>query len=57
LADAKMTQGDEFRLQAFDDFLWKNGNVPIALLRWEYLGKDDDIRVIDQRRNETVDLK
>ena len=57
LADAKMAQGDEFRLQAFDDFLWKNGNVPIALLRWEYLGKDDDIRVIDQRRNESVVLK
>ncbi len=57
LADAKMAQGDKFRLQAFDDFLWKNGNVPIALLRWEYLGKDDDIRVIDQRRNESVVLK
>jgi len=57
LADAKMTQGDEFRLQTFDDFLWKNGNVPIALLRWEYLGQDDDIRVIDQRRNESLGLK
>jgi uncharacterized protein (DUF885 family) len=55
LADAKMVQGDKFNLRTFDDFLWKNGNVPIALLRWEYLGKDDDIRVLDrQRRNSAL---
>ena len=33
-----MQQGDEFNLRSFHDFLWKNGNVPIALQRWEYLG-------------------
>jgi uncharacterized protein (DUF885 family) len=38
LADARMQQGDEFNLRSFHDFLWKNGNVPIALQRWEYLG-------------------
>ena len=38
LADARMQQGDKFNLRAFHDFLWKNGNVPIALQRWEYLG-------------------
>jgi Bacterial protein of unknown function (DUF885) len=38
LADARMHQADEFNLRAFHDFLWKNGNVPIALQRWEYLG-------------------
>lgn len=38
LADAKRLQGDKFNLRHFHDFLWKNGNVPIALLRWEYLG-------------------
>jgi hypothetical protein len=38
LADARMQQADEFNLRAFHDFLWKNGNVPIALQRWEYLG-------------------
>jgi uncharacterized protein (DUF885 family) len=47
LADAKLAQGDEFSLRAFHDFLWKNGNVPIALQRWEYLGEDDDLRAID----------
>jgi len=38
LADAHMQQGDKFNLRAFHDFLWKSGNVPIALQEWEYLG-------------------
>lgn len=38
LAEARMKQGDRFDLQAFHDFVWKNGNVPIALQQWEYLG-------------------
>jgi uncharacterized protein (DUF885 family) len=52
LADAKIAQGDKFSLRAFDDFLWKNGNVPIALQRWEYLDKDDDIRMLDGKRHD-----
>jgi uncharacterized protein (DUF885 family) len=43
LAEARMHQGDQFNLRAFHDFLWKNGNVPIALQRWEYLGRSDDV--------------
>ena len=43
LADAKLKQGDAFRLRAYHDFLWANGNVPNALQRWEYLGLTDDI--------------
>ena len=43
----KSRQGDKFNLRAFDDFLWKNGNVPIALQRWEYLDNDDDIRTLE----------
>jgi uncharacterized protein (DUF885 family) len=39
LADTRMHQGDKFNLRAFHDFVWKNGNVPIALQRWEYLGE------------------
>src|SRR6516165_11250441 len=39
LADARMQQGDKFNLRAFHDFVWKNGNVPIALQEWEYLGQ------------------
>jgi uncharacterized protein (DUF885 family) len=30
LADARRQQGDKFNLRAFHDFVWKNGNVPIA---------------------------
>src|SRR6266700_3967017 len=38
LADARMQQGGKSNLRAFHDFVWKNGNVPIALQEWEYLG-------------------
>ena len=40
LADARMQQDDKFNLRAFHDFVWKNGNVPIALQEWEYLGAE-----------------
>lgn len=43
LAEARMQQGEKFNLRAFHDFVWKNGNVPIALQRWEYLGAPDEI--------------
>jgi uncharacterized protein (DUF885 family) len=43
LADARMQQGDRFNLRAFHDFVWKNGNVPISLQRWEYLGDASDV--------------
>ena len=36
LAEARMQQGEKFSLRAFHDFVWKNGNVPIALQKWEY---------------------
>jgi hypothetical protein len=49
LADAKLARGDRFSLRAFHDFLWRNGNVPIALQRWEYLGEDDDLQAIDRQ--------
>ena len=38
LAEARLRQGDKFNLRAFHDYVWKNGNVPISLQRWEYLG-------------------
>jgi len=43
LADARMQQGDKFNLRAFHDFVWKNGNVPIALQEWELLGALDSV--------------
>jgi uncharacterized protein (DUF885 family) len=39
LADARLQQRDKFNLRAFHDFVWRNGNVPIALQEWEYLGQ------------------
>jgi uncharacterized protein (DUF885 family) len=43
LAEARMKEGDKFNLRAFHDFVWKNGNVPISLQRWEYLGGPSDL--------------
>jgi uncharacterized protein DUF885 len=42
LAEARMQQGEKFSLRAFHDFVWKNGNVPIALQRWEYSGRANE---------------
>jgi uncharacterized protein (DUF885 family) len=49
LADARMQQGDTFYLRGFHDFVWKNGNVPIALQRWEYLGTNDELATVGQK--------
>jgi len=47
LADARLHQKEKFNLRDFHDYLWLNGNVPIALLRWEYLGLSDEIGLLD----------
>jgi len=46
LSDARRKQVDAFRLQAFHDFVWLNGNVPFSLQRWELLGDARDVPVI-----------
>jgi uncharacterized protein (DUF885 family) len=43
LADVRLQQGDRFNLRTFHDFVWKNGNVPISLQRWEYLGDASEV--------------
>jgi hypothetical protein len=43
LAEARRQKKDAFSLRDFHDFLWVNGNVPIALQRWEYLGLRDEV--------------
>lgn len=50
LTDARLRQGDRFSLRDFHDFLWRNGNVPIALQRWEMLGLDDEMRALEGGR-------
>ena len=47
LADARLDMGDEFSLRHFHDSLMLNGNVPIALQRWEYLGRKDSVHRLD----------
>lgn len=44
LAETKKVQGDSFRLRAFHDFVYRNGNVPLSLQRWELLGRMDDLK-------------
>ena len=48
LADARLHQKEQFKLRSFHDYLWKNGNLPIALLRWEYLGLSDEVELLDR---------
>jgi uncharacterized protein (DUF885 family) len=43
LADARMREGGKFNLRSFHDFVWKNGNVPIALQEWELLGEASSV--------------
>ena len=47
LADARLDKGEDFSLRHFHDYLMQNGNVPIALQRWEYLGRKDDVYRLD----------
>jgi hypothetical protein len=48
LANAQRQKKDAFSLRAFHDFLWQNGNVPIALQRWEYLRLKDELDALDR---------
>jgi uncharacterized protein (DUF885 family) len=43
LSDARRTQGKDFSMLQFNDFVWNNGNVPIALQRWELLQDASDV--------------
>lgn len=54
LSDAKLDQEENFSLRHFHDYLMENGNVPIALQRWEYLGRDDQVRRLEVLRGKPV---
>jgi len=43
LADVRRRDGDAFRLKAFHDELWREGNVPFALRRFEWFGDASEI--------------
>jgi uncharacterized protein (DUF885 family) len=51
LSDARLQLGNEFSLRHFHDYLMVNGNVPIALLRWEYLKKSDKVKQLWPAKN------
>jgi Bacterial protein of unknown function (DUF885) len=48
LADACQHFGESFDLRRFHDRLWSEGNVPLALQRWELLGDPTQLRSADQ---------
>ena len=48
LSDARLDLKDDFSLRHFHDCLMLNGNVPIALQRWEYLDRADEIERLDE---------
>lgn len=48
MEDARLKQGDKFSVRKFHDYVWLNGNVPITLQRWEYLGLDDAVSKLKQ---------
>jgi len=47
LADARTVEGEAFSLLEFHNWIWRNGNVPFALLRFERLGDRSDLERID----------
>jgi uncharacterized protein (DUF885 family) len=47
VADAVRRRGADLDLQRLHDQVWANGNVPIALLRWELLGLTDELAALD----------
>jgi uncharacterized protein (DUF885 family) len=44
ISDARRILGERFDLRAIHDQIATNGYVPIALLRWELLGLDDELK-------------
>jgi hypothetical protein len=47
IADAVRVRGANLDLRALHDAIWVNGNVPVALLRWELLGLTDELPALD----------
>lgn len=44
MADVALAEGDTFDIKAFHDRFRAAGSIPIALIRWEMTGRDDEIR-------------
>jgi uncharacterized protein (DUF885 family) len=50
IADARLRQGDRFRLRDVHDFLFANAYLPLSLLRWQYLGLRDEVDRLEKLR-------
>jgi len=48
IADARLRQGEKFRLVEVHDLLFTQGYVPLSLLRWEYLGLRDEVDALQR---------
>jgi hypothetical protein len=48
VADASRRQGERFRLRDVHDYVWRNGNVPLALQRFELLGDRSELDALDE---------
>jgi uncharacterized protein (DUF885 family) len=47
VAAAAERAGDDFSLQGIHDAIWRDGNVPFALLRWQLLGDRSVVDALD----------
>lgn len=54
LSEAKLSKGAGFSLRDFHDFVWLNGNVPVALQRWEYLGDNSQIQKMEAAKGKII---
>ena len=46
-AVAAVAEGRELSVRDVHDFVWRNGNVPLSLQRWELLGDRSDVDLLD----------
>ncbi len=53
-ADAVRAEGAGFDIQRFHDRLWLEGNVPLALQRWELLGDPSELDRVEELRTGLV---
>ncbi len=51
IADGKLKLGDKFSLRDYHDYMMENGNVPIAIQRWEFLGLRDELDQLWPKQN------
>jgi hypothetical protein len=50
IADARLKQGEKFRLLQVHDFLFTNGYLPLSLIRWQVLGLRDEVDRLEKLR-------